>query len=199
MKAVGSLAIILATVAACGMFVYQHYPAATKAVVNSAEYRMVESTYPRKVVESITIDGKKVDVGIVAYDRVQRPVRLTASHEIVTQANSMDMLRYWVIVAVIVGLGVYGVFVFCLWARDKLARRETKDTEDTRQRLSEIGRLCTAVALTLFGSVGLDNHPAEPTHANAFQESTVGIPPPPAEIPSEPATLPPPAIHPALK
>jgi hypothetical protein len=54
---------------------------------------MVETTNPRKAVESITIDGKKVDVGVVAYDTVWRPVQLTASHEIVTQAISMDIRR----------------------------------------------------------------------------------------------------------
>jgi len=196
MKAIGSLAIVVGTLLVCGIVLYQHYPTASKVEVPPV-FRLVESTYPRKVVQSITVDGKKVDVEILANDTVRQPVALTAGHEIVTQPTSMDTLRYWVLVAAIVALAVYGVFVFCLWARDKLARRETKDTEDTKQRLSEIGRLCTAVALTLFGSVGLDSHPIEPPQASALPDSAVMMPPGAAGEPMPIPELPPPALAPA--
>jgi len=191
MKSVGSLAMVVGTLIICGFFVYHHYPTASKVAV-APRIRLVESTHPRKVVQSITVDGKKVDVKIVANDTVYRPVQETAAREIVTQPSAMDTVRYWALVGALVVLGVYAVAVIGLWVRDKVSRRpESKDTEDTKKRFDELVRLCMAVLLTLFGSADLSRHPIEPPQANSLRDSVIiPLPEPAAVLPSHLDPLP---------
>jgi hypothetical protein len=177
MKSVASIAAIVTALAVCGVFLYQHYPVEERIVVNSPEYQTVESTTPRKVVESITIDGKTVEVGLIAHDTVRRQVELTASHELITQPDWMNTLKCCVLVGVVVYLGVYAAFVMFLWGRDKLQRRETKDTEDNKNRLSELGRLGGVILLTLFGgSADFSHRPINPTQANTSHDFHPGVP-----------------------
>jgi hypothetical protein len=177
MKSVASIAAIVTALAACGVFLYQHYPVEESIVINSPQYQMVESTTPRKVVESITIDGKTVEVGVVADDTVRQQVELAGFHETITQPDWMNTLKCCVLVGVVVYLGVYAAFVMFLWGRDKLQRRETKDTEDNKNRLSELGRLGGVILLTLFGgSADFSHRPSHPPQANTSHDFPPGVP-----------------------
>jgi hypothetical protein len=135
--------------------------------------------------QSLSIDGKKVEVEVVAYDTSWEPVTLTAVHEIITQPSWMDTLKFIVLVGVVVYVGIYAGFVMVLWGRDKWQHRETKDTEDTRNRLSELGRLAGVMLLTLFGgSADFGQRPARPPVAGVSSAtppvSDIGDDTPPA-------------------
>jgi hypothetical protein len=171
MKAVGSLIMVVATVIVCGVFLYQHAPNARRIPV-PGKVRLVAEVRPRKVMQSVAVDGRKVDLEVIANDTVYHEVREAAAASVVTQPNAMESLKYGVLVGCIIALAVYGVFVFCLWARDKWARIEGKGTDDTNRRLSEIGKLCGAVVLTLFG-VGDLSQPSANSQHNEIEHNAV--------------------------
>jgi hypothetical protein len=182
MKGIWSGFVIMGTVAVCGVFVYEHYPVAERIVIDSPEYRVVESTKPRKVLESIRIDGKTVEVGVVAYDTVRQPVRTAAVHETVTAVSRQEMLTYWAIVGILTIVGLYAATTYVLWLRDKWNRRDTKDAEDTKKRFDDLVKICMSVLLTLLGSAGLTGGLGKP------------LPPATAHVPDN---MPAPALIPA--
>jgi hypothetical protein len=197
MKAVVSFLVVAATLFFGGVFLYEHAPTAHRHAM-PVGVRVLTDVRPRKVVQSIMIDGKKVDMEIVVNDTVQREVQETATRDGAAEPNWMDKLRFWVVVFALGGLGVYAVATFGLWLRDKIKQRpESKDTEDTKRRFDEMIRLCTAVLVTLLTTGGLNPHINEPVAAPTPHYAPVTmdelnadptIPsfvPPPAETPSE--------------
>jgi hypothetical protein len=171
MKAIGSLIMVVATVIVCGVFLYQHAPNARRIPV-PGKVRLMAEVRPRKVTQSVAVDGKKVDVEVIANDTVYREVREVTAASVVIEPNATESLKYWVLVFCIAALAVYGTFVFCLWARDKWSRLEGKDTDDMNRRLSEIGKLCGAVVLTLFGVGDLSKPPVSSQH-NEIEHNAV--------------------------
>jgi hypothetical protein len=176
MKAVVSFVIVTTTLLLCGVFLYQHVPTARTPAV-PATYRVLTEAHPRKVVESVMINGNKVDMEIVVNDTVQHLVRETAVRERIVEPNWMDTLRFWVVCGALVGLAVYAIATFSLWLRDKINQRpESKDAEDTKRRFDEMIRLCTAVLVTLFTTGGLNPQVSEPPPVNAVVHNPVGMP-----------------------
>jgi hypothetical protein len=203
MKALVACFVIAATLFFGGVFLYEHAPTHHSRAVPGG-VRVVEELWPRKVLKTITKDGKPFDMEIMVNDTIKREVRETASRTVTAEPNWMDGLRFWVVVAALVGLGVYAIAVFGLWLRDKIKQRpDSKDTEDTKRRFDEMIRLCAAVLVTLLTTGGLNPHitdtpvaaisksqPGDMTVPGPETDSSVpsyAPPPLPAETPSEPA------------
>lgn len=182
MKGVVSFFIVAATLLAGGIFLYQHRPTVPHAAVPDV-YHAVKAVRPRKVVQSIMIDGKKVEMEIVVNDTVEHLVRETATRTTVAEPNWMDTLRFYVVVGALAGLAVYAVATFGLWLRDKIKQRpESKDAEDTKRRFDEMIRLCIAVLVTLLTTGGLTPQINEPVSVPAPQYAPVMMDVPDAEL-----------------
>jgi hypothetical protein len=192
MKGIVSFVIIAATLLIGSIFLYQHRPTDHHPAVPDVFHTLTE-VRPRKVVQSIMLDGKKVDMEIVVNDTVERLIRETATRTNLGEPNWMDMLRFYVVVGALFGLGIYSLAVFCLWFRDKIKQRaESKDTEDTKRRFDEMIRVCTSVLVTLLTTGGLTPHINEPVSVPAPQYALVTMDVPDADpiIPSNIGPMP---------
>lgn len=196
MKAVGSAVVVLATLAVCGGLLYEHYPREQRHFISSPDYVMVQETKPRKVVQSLTIDGKKLDVEIVAYDTVERPVTMAKTQELITQVSKEEMLTYWLMVCILGVLGLYAIATFVFWVRDKWSRQEGKGTEDTKKRWDDLVKICISVLLTLLGSAGLTRESSRPPPVNVPHAASEL----PADSPAIPSSLEPsPRVVPSVQ